>query len=123
MPMKADYVRDQSARPHGGHHCHWPGCGRDVPPAKWGCTKHWYALPIELRRQVWRTFEPGQEVSKRPSAEYLTVAREVQDWIAANHPPAAPAPDLFAEADSATPRRGEYPSDENPWTHADGRED
>lgn len=97
MATKADYVRAQSARPHGGHHCHWPGCNRDVPPAKWGCTKHWYALPAELRRKIWRSFQPGQEISKRPSAEYLRVAREVQDWIAANHPDAGDAhmPELF----------------------------
>lgn len=117
---KADYVRDQSTRPHRGHHCHWPGCDRDVPPAKWGCTRHWYALPAELRLKIWRTFQPGKEISKRPSTEYLAVAREVQDWIVANHPPAkAPAPDLFAAAAS----HGDHWPDNNPWTHADGRED
>lgn len=52
----------------------------------WGCRKHWYALPQALRNKVWATYQPGQEASKTPSREYLNVAREVQDWIAANVP-------------------------------------
>lgn len=81
---KADYVRSQGQTRD--HHCHWPGCGRNVPPAMWGCKTHWYALPAELRRKIWRTFKPGQEISGRPSAEYVEAAREVQAWITANHP-------------------------------------
>lgn len=81
---KADYVRSQKqTRPH---HCHWPGCGANVPPAMWGCRKHWYMLPAALRARVWAAYRPGQEVDMRPSREYLEVAREVQDWIAANYP-------------------------------------
>ena len=71
-----------AARNHGGHHCHWTGCSKKVPPARWGCRDHWYALPEYLRRKIWQSFEPGQEISKTPSAEYLAVAREVQIWIA-----------------------------------------
>jgi hypothetical protein len=77
---KADYVR--SAPDPGGHVCHWPGCTSKVPPAMWGCRKHWYTLPIALRNKVWRAYSPGQELSKRPSPEYLAVAREVEAWIA-----------------------------------------
>ena len=79
---KADYVR--SAPNPGGHSCHWPGCSRNVPPAMWGCKTHWYKLPVALRNKVWRTYQPGQEIGKRPSAEYVEVAREVQAWIEAN---------------------------------------
>ncbi|MDZ4374002.1 MAG: hypothetical protein U1C74_21615 [Phenylobacterium sp.] len=93
---KADYVRRQAQ--FRDHHCHWPGCAAHVPPAMWGCRKHWYALPKALRDRVWRTYRPGQERDMRPSAEYLQVAREVQAWIAANAKPApAPKPDLFGE--------------------------
>lgn len=82
---KADYVRAKIAEGRtGGHHCHWPGCGRKVPPAQWGCRQHWYKLPQRLRNKIWRAFRPGQEVSKTPSAEYLAVAREVQQWIVEN---------------------------------------
>lgn len=68
------------------HHCHWPGCTRLVPPAKWGCVRHWFMLPAELRDAIWRAYQPGQETTKTPSREYVDIARQVQDWIAKNHP-------------------------------------
>jgi hypothetical protein len=74
------------------HHCHWPGCDADVPPAKWGCSKHWFTLPKPLRDRVWAAYVPGQEVTATASAQYVVVAREVQDWIAQqelNSPPEA----------------------------------
>lgn len=77
---KAAYVK---AQPHAlGHKCHWPGCERDVPPAMWGCRSHWFKLPARLRAAVWRAYQPGQEITKDPSPEYIAVAREVQAWIA-----------------------------------------
>lgn len=79
---KADYVKSQGqSRRHG---CHWPGCTRQVPPAMWGCSFHWYRLPAMLRHKIWRAYAPGQEVSLTPSEEYVKVAREVQDWINSN---------------------------------------
>ena len=50
----------------------------------WGCSSHWFRIPLRLRNLIWATYRPGQEISKTPSAEYLAVAREVQDWIEAN---------------------------------------
>ena len=84
---KAAYVRSQGQTRD--HHCHWPGCGKQVPPAMWGCTAHWYKLPKALRDRIWRTFDPGQEVNATPSAAYLAAARDVQDWIKANAEPSA----------------------------------
>ncbi len=81
---KADYVRSQGQ--NRDHHCHWPGCDRQVPPAMWGCKTHWFRLPADLRRRVWATYKPGQEISGRPSADYVAVAREVQAWIATQQP-------------------------------------
>jgi hypothetical protein len=63
------------------HHCHWPGCERQVPPAMWGCREHWYRLPKSLRDRIWRAYRPGQEKDQTPSREYVQVARDVQDWI------------------------------------------
>ena len=63
------------------HSCHWPGCPKQVPPAKWGCRAHWYALPAGLRAKIWAAYRPGQEIDGRPSSEYMEVARAVQDWI------------------------------------------
>lgn len=81
---KVDHVRAASRKGASGHHCHWPGCDKPVPPAMWGCKAHWFKLPQALRNKVWRAYRPGQEISKTPSAEYVAVAREVQAWIAAN---------------------------------------
>jgi hypothetical protein len=47
----------------------------------WGCREHWYQLPGGLRDQIWRTYRPGQEITKTPSREYLAIARQVQNWI------------------------------------------
>lgn len=66
------------------HTCHWPGCGRIVEPRLWGCGSHWYRLPADLRRRIWRTYRPGQEITKTPSEAYIAVAREVQEWIKEN---------------------------------------
>lgn len=76
---KVQYVKSQEQTRD--HHCHWPGCGASVPPALWGCYKHWMMLPKHLRDKVWEVYRPGQEVDMRPSREYLDVAQEVQDWI------------------------------------------
>lgn len=46
----------------------------------WGCSKHWFRLPAGLRAQVWKTYVPGQEITKTPSPEYVAVALKVQDW-------------------------------------------
>lgn len=82
MTSKADYVRSQGQTRK--HHCHWPGCTKQVPPAMWGCTGHWFALPAALRARVWATFQPGQEVNGTPSPAYLAVASAVQEWIVNN---------------------------------------
>jgi len=76
---KADYVKAQPQSR--GHTCHWPGCKIEVPPAMWGCKKHWFKLPVYLRAKIWDAYVPGQEQRMDPSEEYLAVAQEVQDWI------------------------------------------
>jgi hypothetical protein len=77
---KVEHVR--RAKQTRGHTCHWPGCGKQVPPAMWGCKKHWFRLPKSLRDKIWNAYVPGQEARMDPSAEYLSAADEVQDWIA-----------------------------------------
>jgi len=92
---KVAYVKGQGQTRR--HHCHWPGCTAQVPPAMWGCRKHWYSLPITLRTAIWRSYKPGQEVSATPSREYVAAARAAQDWIKTNHSPAPKGQeDLFA---------------------------
>lgn len=67
----------------GKHTCHWPGCNKPVPPAMWGCTGHWFALPKRLRDKIWAAYRRGQEITKSPSPEYMAAALEVQEWITA----------------------------------------
>lgn len=80
MVTKADYVRAQPQTRN--HHCHWPGCTKQMPPAMWGCKAHWFALPAGLRARVWATYRPGQEITMTPSEVYMAVAHDVQTWIA-----------------------------------------
>ena len=80
MNIKADYVRNapQSRK----HECHWRGCTVQVPPAMWGCKRHWFMLPAHLRAAIWRAYSPGQEERLDPSETYMEVAHKVQEWIA-----------------------------------------
>jgi hypothetical protein len=88
VASKATYVKAQPQTRN--HECHWPGCREPVPPAMWGCRRHWYALPKDLRDRIWRAYRPGQEIDLTPSAAYIAVAREAQAWIAKNVPPELP---------------------------------
>lgn len=81
---KVAYVKSQGQTRD--HHCHWPGCDKPVPPAMWGCKKHWMMLPKYLRDAIWVAFNPGQEVNFTPSNEYLQVAAEVRQWIKEHYP-------------------------------------
>lgn len=47
----------------------------------WGCKPHWFALPKHIRDDIWATYRPGQEVTKTPSAEYISAAKAAQEWI------------------------------------------
>jgi hypothetical protein len=76
---KVDHVR--RAGQTRGHTCHWPGCGKQCPPAMWGCREHWYRLPKRLRDKIWNAYRAGQEETLTPSREYLDVAHEVDAWI------------------------------------------
>ena len=80
---KADYVR--KAKQTRGHDCHWPGCGKQVPPAMWGCKEHWFKLPKALRDRIWAAYRPGQEEGNAPvSKAYFDAADAVQKWIREN---------------------------------------
>lgn len=81
---KVEHVR--AAKQTRTHECHWPGCGRQVPPAMWGCKTHWFKLPSRLRAAIWRTYKPGQEETLDVSKEYLQAAQAVQDWIRSQGP-------------------------------------
>ena len=76
---KVAHVR--AARQTREHTCHWPGCKQQVPPARWGCPRHWFMLPKPIRDLIWRTYRPGQEETLTPSAAYLEATQKAEDWI------------------------------------------
>lgn len=79
MNAKVDYVKAQGQTRE--HDCHWPGCGKQCPPALWGCRSHWMRLPARIRANIWAAYRPGQEVTMTPSRAYLEAAGAAQDWI------------------------------------------
>jgi len=65
------------------HTCHAPNCPVEVPPKMFMCKPHWMSLRPSLRDEIWKTYRPGQEVTKDPSPEYLAAARKAIDYLAA----------------------------------------
>lgn len=47
----------------------------------WGCKPHWFRLPKVIRDRIWLTYKAGQEITKSPSAKYLTAASGARKWI------------------------------------------
>lgn len=80
---KVEHVLSESKKGSHGHVCHYPGCGRECPPAKWGCRSCWFKLPKHLREKLWAAYRPGQETDKRPSREYIEVAEEIEAYVLA----------------------------------------
>lgn len=64
------------------HLCHAVDCNERVPPARLMCPRHWFMVPRPLRLAVWRTYKPGQEVTKTPSEAYLRAARVAVNSVA-----------------------------------------
>lgn len=62
------------------HHCHWPGCQKEVPPRLWGCLEHWNKLPAAIKRGILSTYVPGQELTMNPSAAYIAAAKAAREW-------------------------------------------
>lgn len=81
------------------HFCHWPGCRETVPPKLFACKPHWYSLPLLIRRAIFQAYRPGQEIDKKPSAEYIAAAKAAQQWIKSRQPvpPANPPTRPFHE--------------------------
>lgn len=45
------------------------------------CPPHWYSLPEDMRREIWRLYRPGQEIDKSPSLAYLEAATRAQQYV------------------------------------------
>lgn len=64
------------------HTCHATGCQIEVPPAMLMCRPHWAKVPKPLQRQVWANYQPGQEITKTPTRDYLGAARNAINAVA-----------------------------------------
>ena len=58
------------------HTCHALGCTKSVHPRYLMCPPHWRLVPKELQKAVWAAYEPGQEVRKDPTMEYIDIAHK-----------------------------------------------
>jgi hypothetical protein len=45
------------------------------------CARHWRMVPKHIQREIWATYRPGQEIDKRPSAEYMAAQRRAIDAV------------------------------------------
>lgn len=57
------------------HTCHATACEKRVPPSMWGCKRHWFMVPKQIRDRVWATYRPGQEDDWKPTRAYLEAAK------------------------------------------------
>lgn len=64
------------------HLCHAVDCNERVLPSRLMCPRHWFMVPIPLRKRVWQTYKPGQEITKTPTAEYIKAARDAINSVA-----------------------------------------
>lgn len=60
------------------HICGWPECRRPVPLNEWGCKGHWFALPKEIRDEIWQ----GYRSAGKLSPEWIAANEKALAWIA-----------------------------------------
>ena len=64
------------------HHCHAIGCEVTTAPKFLMCGRHWRLVPKLLQRDVWNTYENGQEIKKNPSREWMQAADTAINYVA-----------------------------------------
>jgi hypothetical protein len=50
----------RSPQPPAPHRCHFVGCGQVVPPEMLGCKRHWFMVPVGMRKRVLASYTAGQ---------------------------------------------------------------
>lgn len=58
--------------------CIWEGCPARLPKTQLGCKKHWFKLPLVLRRRIMRNYKPDKPLTP----EYVEAVRAARKWIA-----------------------------------------
>ena len=46
------------------------------------CKPHWFSVPLQFRKDVWRLYNPGQEIKKKPTKKYVEAARKAIQAVA-----------------------------------------
>jgi len=64
------------------HTCHAIDCDTLIPPHLHMCKKHWYMVPLILRRRIWNAYRKGQEIDKLPSIMYIEAAKDSINAVA-----------------------------------------
>ncbi len=64
------------------HKCHARGCTVEVPSNMLMCKPHWFSVPLQFRKDVWRLYNPGQEIKKKPTKKYVEAARKAIQAVA-----------------------------------------
>lgn len=54
--------------------CHAIGCTKPCQPNELMDKAHWQMVPLPLRQEVWATYQPNQERTKRTTWAYLQAA-------------------------------------------------
>lgn len=57
------------------HKCPKEGCAIELPREILACRPHWFALPMELRNRINRTWRGGA------IGEYVAARQEAVDWL------------------------------------------
>jgi hypothetical protein len=67
-----------------GHRCHVRGCETATKPEHLMCAKHWAMVPLDMRRRVLDTYQPGQCRGRvRISREWLAAAVAARNHVEA----------------------------------------
>ena len=62
--------------------CHAVDCNVRIPLNRLMCPRHWHIVPQEMRTDVWRTYQPGQENGVKPTQAYLDASAAAINFIA-----------------------------------------
>lgn len=72
------------------HTCHAFEYAERTKPEMFMCRNHWFALPIALRRLIWRTYRPGQCDDWHISKAYAEAAKNCIRYVANQEKKAIP---------------------------------
>lgn len=61
------------------HICQASGCARTIPHGMLMCKIHWYRVPLDIQRRVWRHFKPG---AAKQSDEHRQAVRDAIQAVA-----------------------------------------